>query len=156
VGVAYGALCTNPTNSSPTITISFRKYKLETYQENEENEKTKISVREWIFLSFFGMKNLFIICITTFNLFFFFFFSCLWLLDSNLILFYFLQVIFLALDVHVKNVACTYSLEHESIDDLFDSIFHCLEVLLEEKKINISKAFQEQHMLKEEEQVLYH
>jgi hypothetical protein len=115
------------------------------------------------------MKNLFIICITTFNVFFFFFFSCLWLLDSNLILFYFLQVIFLALDVHVKNVACTYSLEHESIDDLFDSIFHCLEVLLEEKKINISKAFQElicsistiqtsicQHMLKEEEQVLYH
>jgi zinc finger-like protein len=63
-------------------------------------------------------------------------------------------------------VACTYALEHESTDDLFDSIFHCLDVLLEEKS-NISKAFQElicsistiqasiwQHMVKEEEQVL--
>jgi len=62
-------------------------------------------------------------------------------------------------------VACTYSLEHESVDGLFDSIFHCLDLLLEENN-NISNQFQElvccictiqtstcQHMLKEEEQV---
>ena len=77
----------------------------------------------------------------------------------------FLQVIFLALDKHIKNVACTYSLEHRSIDDLFDSVFHCLNGLLKDDK-NIPKKFQElvfcigtiqtlicQHMLKEEEQV---
>uniref|UniRef100_A0A803P4T1 Uncharacterized protein n=1 Tax=Cannabis sativa TaxID=3483 RepID=A0A803P4T1_CANSA len=34
------------------------------------------------------------------------------------------EVIFLALDVHVKNVASAYSLEHKSIDGLFDSIFN--------------------------------
>ncbi|KAF5459796.1 hypothetical protein F2P56_019714 [Juglans regia] len=75
------------------------------------------------------------------------------------------EVIFLALDVHIKNVASTYSLEHESFNELFNSIFHCLDVLLEEEK-NISKPFQEliccigtiqtsisQHMLKEEQQV---
>ncbi|KAK7827594.1 zinc finger protein brutus-like [Quercus suber] len=76
------------------------------------------------------------------------------------------RIIFLALDVHVKNVACTYSLEHESVDGLFDSIFHCLDLLLEDNN-NISNQFQElvccistiqtskcQHMLKEEEQHL--
>lgn len=76
-----------------------------------------------------------------------------------------LQVIFLALDVLVKNVVNSYLLEHKSIDDLFDSIFHCLGVLNKEDK-DISKPFQElvfcigtihtticQHMLKEEEQV---
>lgn len=79
--------------------------------------------------------------------------------------FYFWQVIFLALDVHIKNVACTYSLEHKSIDDLFRSIFHCLDVLME-GDANTSKSFHElvllistiqttigHHMLKEEEQV---
>ena len=76
-----------------------------------------------------------------------------------------MQVIFLALDAHVKNVVCTYSLEHQSIDDAFDSVYRCLEVLMEEKN-NKSEPFQElvscistihssicQHMLKEEKQV---
>ena len=74
------------------------------------------------------------------------------------------QVFFLALDAHVKNVACTYSLEHESIDLLFDSVFCCLNAL--EESENISKELQElvfcigtiqssicKHMLKEEKQV---
>lgn len=76
-----------------------------------------------------------------------------------------LQVIFLALDELVKNVVPTYSLEHKSIDDLFDSVFNCLDVLDKEGKDNY-KTFQGllfcigtlqttiyQHMLKEEEQV---
>ncbi|KAI4343821.1 hypothetical protein L6164_011127 [Bauhinia variegata] len=75
------------------------------------------------------------------------------------------EVIFLALDVHVKNVVCTYYLEHKSTDDLFNSIFRCLDELMDPKD-NISKLFQEfahcidilqtsicQHMLKEEKQV---
>ncbi|XVE54866.1 hypothetical protein DITRI_Ditri03aG0117000 [Diplodiscus trichospermus] len=74
------------------------------------------------------------------------------------------EVVFLALDAQVKNVACTYSLEHESIDSLFDSVFCCLKAL--EGGENISKALQElvfcigtiqssicKHMLKEEKQV---
>ncbi|XVF09170.1 hypothetical protein REPUB_Repub07fG0068500 [Reevesia pubescens] len=74
------------------------------------------------------------------------------------------EVVFLALDAHVKNVACTYSLEHESIDPLFDSVFCCLNAL--EESENISKSLQElvfcigtiqssfcKHMLKEEKQV---
>ncbi|KAK3226051.1 hypothetical protein Dsin_005913 [Dipteronia sinensis] len=75
------------------------------------------------------------------------------------------EVIFLALDVNVHNVACTYSLEHKSIDDVFESVFDRLNVLLEGDQV-MSKPFQElvfcigtlqtfigQHMLKEEEQV---
>lgn len=78
------------------------------------------------------------------------------------------QVIFLALDVHVKNVASTYSLEHKSIDGLFDSIFFRLNAMLEEngdQDVSV-KPFQElvlcigtietfisNHMLKEEKQV---
>ncbi|KAK9925900.1 hypothetical protein M0R45_023162 [Rubus argutus] len=75
------------------------------------------------------------------------------------------EVVFLALDGRTKNIACTYSLEHRSIDGLFDSIFSRLDVLLEESD-DIAKEFQElvfcigtleaficQHMLKEEEQV---
>ncbi|KAL5747354.1 hypothetical protein ACOSP7_024352 [Xanthoceras sorbifolium] len=75
------------------------------------------------------------------------------------------EVIFLALDVHVQNVACTYSLEHKSIDDVFDSVFDRLNVLPDGDQ-TMSKPFQElvfcigtlqtficQHMLKEEEQV---
>ncbi|GMQ10420.1 hypothetical protein CsSME_00053425 [Camellia sinensis var. sinensis] len=77
----------------------------------------------------------------------------------------FWQIIFLALDFHIKNVSCTYTLEHQSIDDLFDSISDCLNVLME-KEESTSKQFQElvfcigtiqtaicQHMLKEEKQV---
>ncbi|PIA40232.1 hypothetical protein AQUCO_02500140v1 [Aquilegia coerulea] len=75
------------------------------------------------------------------------------------------EIIFQALDVHVNNVVPAYSLEHRGIDDLFDSVFQSLTVLLEEDE-NFSKEFQElvyhiatiqtsicQHMLKEEEQV---
>ncbi|KAE9601465.1 putative aminoacyltransferase, E1 ubiquitin-activating enzyme [Lupinus albus] len=75
------------------------------------------------------------------------------------------EVIFLALDVHVKNVACTYSLEHSSTDELFESIFHFLDELMGPSQ-NFPKLFQEllycigilqtstnQNMLKEEEQV---
>ncbi|XP_028092839.1 zinc finger protein BRUTUS-like At1g18910 isoform X1 [Camellia sinensis] len=75
------------------------------------------------------------------------------------------EIIFLALDFHIKNVSCTYTLEHQSIDDLFDSISDCLNVLME-KEESTSKQFQElvfcigtiqtaicQHMLKEEKQV---
>jgi len=78
---------------------------------------------------------------------------------------FFWQVIFLALDAHVKNVVCTYSLEHNSTSDLFGSVFHFLEELMVPKE-NISKLFQElvycigilqtyihKHMLKEEKQV---
>ncbi|OMO96591.1 Zinc finger, RING-type [Corchorus capsularis] len=75
------------------------------------------------------------------------------------------EVVFLALDEHVHNVACTYSLEHEGIDALFDSVSCCLNGL--EETENTSKALQElvfcigtiqssicKHMLKEEKQVL--
>ncbi|KAI9117590.1 hypothetical protein K1719_011756 [Acacia pycnantha] len=75
------------------------------------------------------------------------------------------EVIFPALDVHVKNVICTYSLEHDGIDDAFNSIFQYLDELMDPNE-NISKPFQEliccigilqattfQHMQKEEEQV---
>ncbi|XP_052182286.1 zinc finger protein BRUTUS-like At1g74770 isoform X2 [Diospyros lotus] len=76
------------------------------------------------------------------------------------------QLIFLALDFQVKNVVCTYSLEHKGIDDLFDPVSDCLNVLTG-REGNTSKQFQElvfcistiqtsicQHMLKEEKQVL--
>lgn len=76
-----------------------------------------------------------------------------------------LQIIFLALDAVIKNVINTYALEHKSVDELFDDIFHCLDVLDKEDR-DVSKPFQElvycidtihaticQHMLKEEEQV---
>lgn len=75
------------------------------------------------------------------------------------------EVVFMALDFHVNNVTCTYTLEHKSIDDLFDSISDCLNVLME-KEESTSKQLQElvfcigtiqalicQHMLKEEKQV---
>lgn len=60
----------------------------------------------------------------------------------------------------------TYSLEHNSIDVLFSSIFDCLDLLQKEKE-EVSVLFNEltcsigtiqttisQHMLKEEEQVI--
>ncbi|XP_023734229.1 zinc finger protein BRUTUS-like At1g18910 isoform X1 [Lactuca sativa] len=76
------------------------------------------------------------------------------------------EVIFRALDVHVKNVVSAYSLEHTSSEDILDSIFHYLDVLEKEDERSISKPFQElvyfictlqssicKHMAKEEEQV---
>lgn len=67
--------------------------------------------------------------------------------------------------MHVSNVACTYSLEHSSISDLFNSLFYWLDVLLNDDEPS-SKPCQElahctgtiqtsicRHMLKEEEQV---
>ncbi|CAJ2664463.1 unnamed protein product [Trifolium pratense] len=75
------------------------------------------------------------------------------------------EIIFHALDTHVKNVASTYSLEHNSTNGMFDSILHFLDELMGPSD-NISKLFRElvycidilqtsiyQHMLKEEEQV---
>ncbi|CAI8609987.1 unnamed protein product [Vicia faba] len=75
------------------------------------------------------------------------------------------EIIFHALDAHVKNVVCTYSLEHNSADGLFVSILHFLDELMGSSH-NISNLFRElvycidilqtsiyQHMLKEEEQV---
>nr|XP_009594411.1 zinc finger protein BRUTUS-like At1g74770 isoform X2 [Nicotiana tomentosiformis] len=75
------------------------------------------------------------------------------------------EVLFQALDAQVKNVVFTYSLEHTSIDDLFSSIFNCLDRLQKEKE-EIPILFNEltcsigtiqttisQHMLKEEEQI---
>lgn len=75
-------------------------------------------------------------------------------------------MIFRALDVHVKNVVSAYTLEHTSTNDIWDSIFHYLDVLKKEDERCISKAFQElvyfigtlqtsicKHMAKEEEQV---
>ncbi|KAF8104240.1 hypothetical protein N665_0176s0050 [Sinapis alba] len=76
------------------------------------------------------------------------------------------EVIFSALDTRVKNIVFNYSLEHESTDDLFTSIFHWLHVLEEEERENTADALREvvlcigtiqssicQHMLKEERQV---
>ncbi|XAR50105.1 Ubiquitin--protein ligase [Bertholletia excelsa] len=75
------------------------------------------------------------------------------------------EVIFMALDVHIKNVVCTYELEHQSIDDLFNSTTHSLNVLAEKEECTLQK-FQElvfyfgtiqiamqQHILKEEKEV---
>ncbi|KAI7738980.1 hypothetical protein M8C21_010447 [Ambrosia artemisiifolia] len=76
------------------------------------------------------------------------------------------EVIFRALDAHVKNVVSAYTLEHTSTGDILDSIFHYLDVLNKEDERYISKPFQElvyfigtlqtsicKHMAKEEEQV---
>ncbi|KAL8141973.1 hypothetical protein V2J09_015005 [Rumex salicifolius] len=76
------------------------------------------------------------------------------------------EVIFVALDVYMKNIACSYCLEHKSIDDLFESIFSSLNVLSKSEQGIEAKELQElvfcvgalkkaicKHMLKEEEQV---
>lgn len=75
------------------------------------------------------------------------------------------EIIFQALDGRVANVACTYSLEHCGIEELFDSVFQSLDVLLEQDSNNW-RQFRDlvdctatiqtsicQHMVKEEEQV---
>lgn len=65
----------------------------------------------------------------------------------------------------MKNVVYTYSLEHKSIDDLFVSIFKCIDCLQKETEefaklfngltcyIGTIETIISQHMLKEEEQV---
>ncbi|KAJ4836508.1 hypothetical protein Tsubulata_036212 [Turnera subulata] len=74
------------------------------------------------------------------------------------------EVIFFALDVRVKNVAGAYSLEHDSIDDLFDSVFQWLNEFKEGKNdaepleellfcISILQSSICEHMLKEEKQI---
>lgn len=75
------------------------------------------------------------------------------------------EVVFLALDAQVKNVVYTYSLEHKSIDDLFISIFKCIDCLQKETEefaklfngltcyIGTIETIISQHMLKEEEQI---
>ncbi|XP_057516659.1 zinc finger protein BRUTUS-like At1g74770 isoform X2 [Amaranthus tricolor] len=75
------------------------------------------------------------------------------------------EVIFFALDARVKNIACTYFLEHQIIDSVFESIFSCINGILEDH-VNACQEFQElnshistlegsisQHMVKEEQQV---
>ncbi|PHT47829.1 hypothetical protein CQW23_12037 [Capsicum baccatum] len=75
------------------------------------------------------------------------------------------EVVFLALDAQVKNIVFTYSLEHKSIDDLFISIFKCIDCLQKETEefaklfdgltcyIGTIESIISQHMLKEEEQI---
>ncbi|GAA0169325.1 ubiquitin-protein ligase [Lithospermum erythrorhizon] len=73
-----------------------------------------------------------------------------------------LQVIFPALDIRVKNVAWTYSLEHKGENDLFDHLFNLLKSYKQgqesfpRKLASCTGALQtsiNQHMAKEEEQV---
>ena len=73
-----------------------------------------------------------------------------------------MQVIFPALDIRVKNVAKTYSLEHKGESNLFDHLFELLNSYMEDdesfprKLASCTGALQtsiSQHMAKEEEQV---
>ena len=73
------------------------------------------------------------------------------------------QVIFPALDIRVKNVARTYSLEHEGESYLFDKLFELVETKVQNEEsykrelASRTGALQtsiSQHMSKEEEQVL--
>lgn len=73
-----------------------------------------------------------------------------------------LQVIFPALDIRVKNVARTYSLEHEGESVLFDQLFELLNSNMQNEEsyrrelASCTGALQtsiSQHMSKEEEQV---
>ncbi|KAK9090598.1 hypothetical protein Sjap_023775 [Stephania japonica] len=74
------------------------------------------------------------------------------------------EVIFQALDQRIGNISCTYSLEHGDIDELFDSVFQSLNVLLNgDDKVSSFQLLMLytgtihmsicQHMLKEEQQV---
>lgn len=76
-----------------------------------------------------------------------------------------LQVIFPALDIRVKNVAQTYSLEHKGESNLFDHLFELLTCNIQNDEnfprelASCTGALQtsiSQHMAKEEEQVLFH
>lgn len=73
-----------------------------------------------------------------------------------------LQVIFPALDIRVKNVAQTYSLEHEGESNLFDQLFNLLNNVARmdenfpRELASCTGALQtsiSQHLAKEEEQV---
>lgn len=73
------------------------------------------------------------------------------------------QVVFPALDIRVKNVARTYSLEHEGENALFDQLFELLnsnvhnDDSLRREIASCTGAIQTslgQHMSKEEEQVI--
>jgi hypothetical protein len=73
-----------------------------------------------------------------------------------------LQVIFPALDIRVKNVAGTYSLEHKGESDLFSQLFDLLQLDIQNddglrrELASCTGAIQtclSQHMSKEEEQV---
>ena len=75
------------------------------------------------------------------------------------------QVIFPALDIRVKNVARTYSLEHEGESVLFDQLFALLDSHMENEEsyrrelASCTGALQtsiSQHMSKEEEQVTFY
>jgi zinc finger-like protein len=72
------------------------------------------------------------------------------------------QVIFPALDIRVKNVAGTYSLEHKGESDLFSQLFDLLQLDIQNddglrrELASCTGAIQtclSQHMSKEEEQV---
>lgn len=76
-----------------------------------------------------------------------------------------LQVIFPALDRRVKNVARTYSLEHEGESALFDQLFELLNSNTQNEEsyrrelascIGALQTSISQHMSKEEEQVLFY
>jgi zinc finger-like protein len=73
-----------------------------------------------------------------------------------------LQVIFPALDIRVKNIAGTYSLEHKRENDLFAHIFALLKLDVHNNDglrrelascAGAIRTFITQHMFKEEEQV---
>ena len=74
-----------------------------------------------------------------------------------------MQVIFPALDIRVKNVARTYSLEHEGESALFDELFELLNTKVQDEesyrrelasRTGALKTSIRQHMSKEEEQVM--
>ena len=76
-----------------------------------------------------------------------------------------MQVLFPALDIRVKNVAKTYSLEHEGESNLFDNLFELLNSYIQDDEsfprelASCTRALQtsiSQHMAKEEEQVQAH
>lgn len=75
-----------------------------------------------------------------------------------------MQVIFSALDIRVKNVAQTYSLEHKGESTLFDHLFELLNSATEidetyrRELASSTGALQtsvSQHLAKEQKQVLY-
>lgn len=76
-----------------------------------------------------------------------------------------MQVIFRALDIRVKNVARTYSLEHEGESNLFDHLFKLLNSYMQNDEsfpkelascTGALRTSLNQHMAKEEEQVKFH